>query len=152
EKNVALDEAAEVIAAEVPDRSVIRILLRDGRVLACVNDQVARNVAGLRWVDAPEMADAIEVLRVLAGADVDVVVVNDRRADEVAPRPLAAQLVFAVLWIGVEFPDQATGLRFQPIQPAIAARKNDLPLPLDDGVGRVRPLPVHDRLARQVAL
>ena len=56
------------------------------------------------------MADALAVLGVLAGADVDLLFVDDRRADEVAARALAAELVLRVLRIGVELPEHLAGV------------------------------------------
>src|SRR4026207_1437903 len=97
------------------------------------------------------MSDAVKVFRILSRADVNLLVVYDRRADEVAARPLAAELVLAVLRVRVELPDQAAGLGFQSVEPTVAAREDDLALTLDDGVRRGGPLAVHDGLAGQVA-
>ena len=49
------------------------------------------------------MADAFLVLRVLADADVELVVVDDRRRDEVAARPLAAEPVHGSLGLQSNF-------------------------------------------------
>src|SRR5262245_6756373 len=92
------------------------------------------------------MADADQMFRILADADVDLVVVNGRRGDEIVACALAPQLVEGVFRIAVELPQQlAVGI--ERIDPAVAAREDDLRLALDDSVSRVRPLPVLDQLA-----
>src|SRR5581483_8420260 len=57
-------------------------------------------------VDAPQVADALVVLGVLARADVEPVLVDDRRRDKVAARALFAQNIDRVLGVAVELPDQ----------------------------------------------
>src|SRR5262249_17478838 len=133
-------------AAVVPDLGRVRIGLGLGRPDLGIDDQLGRNVAALGHVDAPEMADTELVLGVLAGADVDAVLVDDRRGDEVAARAFAQQLVLGVLGIAVELPQELAG-GIEGVDPAIAAGKNDLGLAIDDGIGRVGPLAVLDQLA-----
>ena len=77
-------------------------------------------------VDAPEVGDAGGVLRVLPDADVDLVVVDDRRADEVVAVAGAAEFVDRVLRVAVELPDQFAGLRVEAVEPAVAAGEDDL--------------------------
>ena len=76
-------------------------------------------------------ADAGRVLGVLADADVDLVVVDDRRADEVVAGAGAAELVDGVLGVAVELPDQLAGLGAEAVEPAVAAGEDDLPDAVD---------------------
>src|SRR5262249_31774840 len=131
----------------------VRVRLGRGRILQPVGDQVGGNVPLLPGrVDAPEVPDPLEVLRVLAGADENLLLVNDPRADEGAPRTLAAGLILRVLRVGVELPDLLARLRLEAVDPPVAAREDHLRLPLDYAVCRVGPLAVHDVPAGQVAL
>src|SRR5262245_16176300 len=92
------------------------------------------------------MPDGDEVLRVLADADVDLVVVNDRRGDEVVARALAAELVKGVFRIAIELPKKLA-IGVERVNPAVAAGKDDLRLSLPDRVGRIGPLSVLNELA-----
>src|SRR5262249_24097994 len=139
--------------AEMPDRARIWVPLGFHGRGVVVGDDFGRDVAGLaRRVDAPEVADAVEVLRVLAGADVDAAFVKARRADKVAAGAAAAQFVLRVLRVSVELPDLLAGRRFETVEPAVAARENDLLLAVNHGERRVGPLAVHDVPAGQAAL
>src|SRR5262249_43094256 len=72
-----------------------------------------RYVALLGDVDAPEMTDPLLMLRVLTHADINLVVVDDRRSDEVAAGSLATQLVHRRLGIAIELPNEFAGLRLE---------------------------------------
>ena len=52
------------------------------------------------------VADAFAVLGVLADGDVDHVVVDDRRADDVVARAAAAERRTSIPWDWVELPEQ----------------------------------------------
>src|SRR5262245_13623521 len=93
------------------------------------------------------MTDAQLVLRILPRADVDAVLVNNRRGDEIAAFPFASQLVFRLLGIAVELPQELAVLGIERVDPAIAAGKDDLRLVVDDGVGGIGPLTVLDEHA-----
>ena len=56
------------------------------------------------------------------------------------PRP--AQFPNRIFGIAVELPDQFSSFRFEGIDPAIAAGKNNLGFAVDYPVGWVRPLTV----------
>ena len=61
----------------------LQTAVRDGLIFF-VHDQFradVRSIELLRGIDAPQMAFAFAVLRVLADANVDFVLVDDRRAD-----------------------------------------------------------------------
>src|SRR3954468_10635188 len=88
----------------------------------------------LGQVDAPEVADAGLVLGILADADVDAVLVDDRGGDEVVARAAAGQLVLGVLGVAVELPDQLAAAGVERIDPAVAAGEDDLRLARYDGV------------------
>ena len=92
------------------------------------------------------------MLRVLADADVNLSILNDRCRNEVASGAFAAKLVFGSLGIAVEFPENLAGLGFEAAKPAVAAGKDDLLDAADFGKGRVGPLTVHDLVAGRVVL
>src|SRR5437762_6719099 len=98
------------------------------------------------------MADARTVLRTLTDADVDLVVVNHWRGDEITARAAAAWFPKGVLRVAIELPNRLAGLRLEGPQPAVSAREDHLAFAVDLGVGRVRPLPFHDLLARRIVL
>ena len=96
-----------------------------------VDGQLRADVAALGRIDAPQDADAFAVLGILAGAEVDLVVVDDRRADDVVPRAAAAEFQNRVLGVGVELPQQLrlavlalVGL--EAVEPAVAAAEDHL--------------------------
>src|SRR5262249_53736117 len=130
----------------------LRPALRE--VLGVLGYQLRRNVAGLASrVDAVKVPNAFVMLRVLARADVDAILVHDRRGDEVAALALAAECVpRGLLWVAVELPELLACLRLERVQPAVAAGENDLRHAADLGIARVRPLAMHDVLARRIVL
>ena len=92
-------------------------------------------------VDAPQVADALAVLGVLADGDVDQAVVNHRRADEVVAGALAHELELGVLRIGSNFHSSlalavVVALGVEAVEPAVAAAEDHLRLAVDLGVGR----------------
>src|SRR5262245_23597004 len=93
------------------------------------------------------MSDAKLVFRILADADVDLVVLDDRRGDEVITRSLAPALIEGVLRIAIELPDDLAGVGLKRIEPAVAAGEDRLRLAVDDREGRVGPLTVLQQLA-----
>src|SRR5262249_28073161 len=103
-------------------------------------------------IDAPEMANTLFVLRILADADVEPVLMDDRGRQEIAARAGAAEPIDRFLGVAIEFPDQLAGLRLEGIQPTVAAREDDLRRTCYLRVDGVRPLPVHDLLAGSAAL
>src|SRR5438128_2421608 len=96
------------------------------------------------------MADAFFVLRVLAHADIELILPDDGRGQEVAARPGAAQLVNGLSGVAEKLPDDVTRFRIQTVQIAVAARKNDLWFAAGIGVDGVGPLAVHNSLGRIV--
>src|SRR5262245_13043863 len=98
------------------------------------------------------MADVRAVLRVLAGADVELVVVDDGGGDEVVLVAAAARLERRRLRVAVKLPQQLATLRLEAVKPAIAAGEDRLALALDHRVGGTGPLPIHDVLARGAVL
>src|SRR5207247_823011 len=112
-------------SAEMPDGPRVGIRLGLGRADIGIGYEFGGDVVALAGrVDAPQVPDALEVFRILAGADVDLAVVHDRRGDEIALGAFAAELVNRILRIGVELPDHLAGLRFEPIEPTVAAGKD----------------------------
>src|SRR5574341_1268659 len=93
-----------------------------------------RNVTFLRCIDGPKMADAFAVLRILAEADVDFVVVNYRRGDEITFGAGAAELVNRIGRIAIEFPNQFARLRLERIKNAVAAGENHLRHTVDHSI------------------
>src|SRR5262249_19142669 len=89
------------------------------------------------------MADAFLVFGILANADVQAIVVNGRRGDEIVARTARAQFVKGVLGIRIELPNEFASLRLEGIQPAVAARKNNLRLPVGFRIDGTGPLAVH---------
>ena len=110
------------------------------------------HVSRHRRVERPEVADTLAVLGVLAHADVDAVVEDHRRGDDVVLGTAGTQGVHAALGVGVELPEQLAALGLEGIDPAVAAAEHDLGPALHDPVGRVRPVAVDDVLAGKVAL
>src|SRR6185295_9823608 len=81
----------------------------------------------------------------LANANVDAVVVNDRRCGEIAAfAPGDGE--FSAFGVRIELPNQVAPRR-EGVEPAIAAGEDDLRLAVDDGGRRVRPLAVVDEFA-----
>src|SRR5262249_6523206 len=133
----AVDEAAEVagveqavFAGEAGERAV-EVLTVGGPGLAGL-----RNVAALRRVDAVQMSKAFTVLRVLADAEEYVVIPDQRRRDDVALGALAAEDVFRVRRVHVEFPQRIALERLEGVDEAIATGEDDLRLAGHDPVGR----------------
>ena len=102
-----------------------------------------------------KMPTPFAVLRVLAGAEIDLVVVDDGRADDVVPRAAAAQLQDRVLGVDVELPEQL-GLAvlalvgLEAVDPAVAAAEDHLRHAADDRDRGAGPLAVQDVLAGRV--
>jgi len=69
----------------VPDGGGVGVFGDLGRVGAPVGE-LRRDIALFGDVDAPEMADALLVLGVLAQADVQAVIMDNRRGDEIVTR------------------------------------------------------------------
>ena len=150
---VALTVGARVGAAVVPDLGRIGVGLGLGREDAAVRHQFWRDVARFAGrVDATQVADALEVLRVLARADDDLAVHDHRGGDEVALGALAAQLVFRVFGVTVELPEFLARARLEAIQVAVAAGEHHGRLAAEHPERRVGPLAVHDVVARRVRL
>src|SRR5262249_49431391 len=96
-------------ASVVPDDGGIVVFLGFGREDAVIGHEVGRDihvlVLGLfGHVNAPEVADALLVLGVLADADVDAVLVDDRGGDEVGTFA-GLEGILGVLRVAVELPD-----------------------------------------------
>ena len=92
------------------------------------------------------------MLRILANADVDDVVVEDRRRDDVVAGALAAELPHRLLRVRIEGPDQLAGVRRERVDHALTARNDELFASAGDTGCRVGPGPVEDLLARVSAL
>ena len=60
--------------------------------ILAVDGQLLADVAALRRIDAPQNANPFAVLGILPRAEIDLVVIDDGRADDVVPRAAAAQL------------------------------------------------------------
>ncbi len=131
----------------MPDQSGIGVGLGLGRRDIRIDDKLRRHVPFFGHVDAPEMADAVLVLGVLADADVNLVVVDGGSRDKVISRPLTGQLILGVFGIAIEYPDKLAGIGIERVDLAFPAGKNDLLLAIDDGIGRVGPLAMLDELA-----
>src|SRR5262245_60097957 len=124
----ALGGGVLVASAEVPDQR------RTLPVFGCLRIEVVvhrRHVTiGVRaalldrlgQIDAPQVADAVEMLWILAHPDVELAVADRRRTDEIALVTAAAQLVFRAFRVAVELPQELAGARLEGAQPAIAAR------------------------------
>ena len=102
------DGAVEVVAAAVPDHAL------------------AGDVAVLGGVDGPEVADALAVLRVLAHADVDLVLPDHGVRDDLVGGAAAAQHVLRARRVGVELPEELARLGLEAVEPAVAAGEDDL--------------------------
>ena len=161
---VELAVAVGIEAGVVPDRGRVGIrpghlpLLLDDRLVAAVGEGLGGigDVDGELWarvtalcrVDAPQMADPLAMLRVLADGHVDKPVMDDRRADDMVAIGAAAENVLRFLRIGIELPEElrlavvAAGV--ESVHPAVAAAEDHLRDVVDDGVGRARPLTVED--------
>src|SRR5262245_29218373 len=98
------------------------------------------------------MANAGAEFRVLTHSDVDLVLINHRRGDDVVFRSAAAFLKIGGLGIAIELPDRLARLGFEAAKPAVAASKHDLALAVDHGISRVGPLSEHDLAAGRVVL
>src|SRR5262245_60773889 len=96
------------------------------------------------------MAHAFAMLWVLAYADITLVVDDHWSGNDFVPRAPAAEQVLRGLWIAVKLPDQIAGLGIEAADPAVAARKDDLGLPIDHRIGRVGPLAVQNVLAGRI--
>src|SRR5207244_12841760 len=99
------------------------------------------DVAALRRIDAPEMADAFAVFGVFADGDVDQAFVDHRRADEVVARGRGAERVEGGLRIAVELPEElgvafAVPLGIEAVEPAVATAEDHLRLAAEDFVAR----------------
>src|SRR5207245_3099413 len=93
------------------------------------------------------------MLRRLAQADVQLVVIDHRVAEEKAGLAFAARSVrLGILWVAVELPDEVTRLCIQAVKPAVASREDDLHLAVDLGGGRVGPLAVDDLCTGEITL
>src|SRR5262245_31064773 len=97
----------------MPDYRRVRIRLGLNGARLGVFDQFGGDVAGLGRLDAPQVANAFVMLRILAGTNDDLVADDHRCGDGVALGATAAQLVLGVLWIGVKLPDELAGLRLE---------------------------------------
>ena len=87
------------------------------------------------------------MLGILADADVDLVVVDHRRGDEVVARALAAECIVGRPWGCNRTPDYPCRWPDRTSEPAVAAWEDDLRLAVDDGIGRAGPLAVHQHFA-----
>ena len=117
--------------------------------------QLGAHVAAFRGVDAPQVANALAVLGVLADGDVHHSFVDHRRGDDVVARAAAAEKhPDGVFGVGVELPQQLRSAvsiagRVKAVDPAVAAGEDRLRLAPEHRIGRARPLPVQDVLARR---
>ena len=161
---VELAVAVGVEAGVVPDRGRVGIrpghlsLLLDDRLIAAVGEglggigdvdgELWARVAALRRVDAPQVADPLTVLRILADGHVNQPIMDDRRADDMVAIGPAAEDVLRFLRIGIELPEElrlaVVTAGVEAIHPAIATAEDHLRDVVDDGVGRARPLAVED--------
>ncbi len=120
-----------------------------------IQRQFAAHIAMPARIDAPQMADAFAMLRILAHAHIHEALIEDRRADDVVPVGAAAKRVFRFLGIAVEFPKMlrvaaiARGIAHEGVNPAIAAAEDHLRRAVDQGIGRARPLAVQHIGARR---
>ena len=55
-----------------------------------IDGELLANVAALRGIDAPQNSDAFPMLRILARAKIDLVIIDDGCADDVVARAAAA--------------------------------------------------------------
>src|SRR5688572_11841855 len=90
------------------------------------------------------MADALIVFRILADADIHLVVVDHRGREEVILRPLGAQNVYGRLGVAIKLPDNTAVLGIETVHPAVAARKDHLRFAVGLSPHGVGPLAVHD--------
>ena len=156
--------AVSIEAWIVPDRGRVGIgprdlaLFLDDRLIATVGQggvgileaygKLRARITALRRIDAPEVPDALAVLRILADGDVDEPFVNHRRADDVVAVGAATECVFRFFRIAVEFPEQlrlaVLTPRIERIEPAVAAAEEHLWHAAEFRIRRARPLPVQD--------
>ena len=155
--------AVGVMAGIVPDRSRVGIgpshfsLFFDHRLNPAVrqrgfrilktNGQFRAGVAPLGWVDAPEVADSLAMLRIFADSNVDQSLMKHRSANDVIAIRPASERVFRLLGVAVKLPEQlgaagpvASGIK--AVDPAVAPTKKDLRNPVNLGKAGTRPLPV----------
>src|SRR5262249_39861794 len=133
-------------SAVMPNQSGVLVYLRLG--VEVIVD--GRQIAGLGDVNAPEVAHSAAQRWFLANADIDLVVVDDRCRDDVVGRAL--RLALRSFGIAIELPDRLSRLRLECAQPAVAAAKNDLWLPIHDGISGVGPLAENDLVAGRIVL
>ena len=130
-------------AAVVPDESGV-LVDRCRRIEVIVN---RRHVALLGDIDAPKMPHALFVLRILADADVELVVMHNRRGNEVVACPLRSQDIEGFLGVAIKLPDEGAGRRLEGVDPTVAAGENNLAFAVHLGIDGARPLAVHQQLA-----
>src|SRR2546425_5970109 len=92
------------------------------------------------------------MLGILPHADIQLVLVDDGGSHEIVGYFPVVFIRTLLPRITVELPDEVAAGRFQTVNHAVAAGKDDLPLAVDLGVGWVGPLAVDDLVPRQVAL
>ena len=115
----------------------------------CQTTALLGDVAVLDGVDRPEVADALAVLGVLADADVDLVVVDHRRGDDVVARCRRRRARTSRPW-GWRRTSRAACRSWARTSRASRRRRGRSPAAApDDAVGRVRPRAVEDLLARR---
>ena len=158
-----LFEIVGVIANVVPDRSGIRVVTFEipfgrnqglfslgwnhlGGVFGVV-DQRWADVPLLVWADAPQVSASFAVFGVFADGDIDQAVINHRCCDDVIAR-CAVELVDGILGVAIEFPKHfgfaGVTASIEAVEPAVAASKDDLFDPIENPIGRGRPLTVQD--------
>src|SRR5262249_48249590 len=112
-----------------------------------------RDIALLRDVDAPQVADTSAVRGVVTGADVEPLAHYHRRRQEVRAVPGTLVLLDELRASGVtvELPDQLVRLeRVEGVQHPVPTGEDDQGPVLRPGIYRVRPLPLQDFRAGRV--
>ena len=104
------------------------------------------DIAALGRVDRVEMALAFAVLRILSVGDVDLVLVDHRRADDL----VAGLRPDRGLRVRVEFPELLAGEDFVTADPAVPLRADDLVDAADFAHRGCGPLAVQDLVADRV--
>ena len=104
------------------------------------------DVAAFGGVDRVEVTDALAVLGVLSVGDIDDVLDDHGRRDQLVPRSRP----HGVLRVGVELPQFLAGLGFVASHPAVALRRDDLQDAADLSDRWCGPLPVQDPVLDRV--
>src|SRR5690606_30912220 len=96
------------------------------RLAAGVDSEGGADVAAFGRIDAPQVADAFAVFRILAHGLVDLAIVDGGGADQVIAGAAAAEDPLGLLGVAVELPEEfgiplAVAGGIEAVQPAVAA-------------------------------